>query len=750
MLQTQKKEQPELIVSDESSIENKAFSFQNFQNPSLINLYLSNKENLNSSSMLDYEYLLESTKINKDLISDKNQDITQLPKNLSKETIELNQIENRKNVLMNKLKISKSNHFEKVEENELLSDRFYNQRFIKCISTTKKNNINEEKENLRIINKKCDFYEPNLQNQDCSQKELILNLQANTKLVEDYRKQIILLEKNFENQKNQHNEINEYRKLINNFEEKINLLIDDNQRLVNLVETDKEELAIFKEKSDDMLKKYQDKVQNLEKENKFKEDRYNEVILCLDTYKYELDKFKDFKIINERERTKVTKENKANNLKILELEKNEENVKNENNIINTRLKNIEIEAKEAKMKKDSLENNVKELLKKNQFLNKELNERIGEVNNVKKELEKVKEEKLSENEKNHLQLQQMKMQYETVKEQKEKELRNMKLEFNNIQEKFNFNEKNNIKNELLINELENNLKRYENSFNEQEQRNEKIKKELILSQANFDKIHKENIQIVQEKDKLLQEFLLLQKNNQDFIKTNGDLKTRLQQLNYENQTHMEKYNKQTENLRIFELNEISNNYEKKILAKSKIINEIMIKNKELIKEIEIIRESKEDYKQKLMKMDLNYTKAMKELQIAYEQEKNIKNKNFEKNMSEFKNVLMEKDKLIQIFTKEKEELLIILRKTTGELYNNSSIYYEKKKMKQLIEEKENENNILKRGLSLKNNIRNHSAEREYDCNRKPRLSLEYRRSLHMLSENNNLENDINRNYKLQY
>ena len=56
-------------------------------------------------------------------------------------------------------------------------------------------------------------------------------------------------------------------------------------------------------------------------------------------------------------------------------------------------------------------------------------------------------------------------------------------------------------------------------------------------------------------------------------------------------------------------------------------------------------------------MDLNYSKAMQELKKSYEQEKTIKNKNFQFQISEINNALYEKEKKLNINTTWKRLLI---------------------------------------------------------------------------------------------
>ena len=238
---------------------------------------------------------------------------------------------------------------------------------------------------------------------------------------------------------------------------------------------------------------------------------------------------------------------------------------------------------------------------------------------------------------------------------------------------------------------------------------------------------------------------------QEILKTNESLKLSLKQANNDYQVQLSNYNKNTQNLRMCELNDLNNNFQKQIFAKTKFNNEIMIRNKELMKEIENLKFQKEEYKQKLNKMDLNYSKAMQELKKSYEQEKTIKNKNFQFQISEINNALYEKEKQINFISKEKQEILTILRKTTEELNKKCVHEVEAKTLKKIIDEKSNENDFLKRGLSL-NRIRNLSAERDvdYQKSKSHRSGHEYRRSLHILRENENMNNDIYKNCMYLY
>ena len=737
MNQSQKKEfsPPKSAFSSSDSTSgqpNKAFSFQNQNSFS----QQDNKENLNSSFKNDYAFFLESTKDKNLIVSDKNLILSEKSMNITSETNkysreinEIDQLLENKNLILKKLKYTKPNSQEKEEENELFSERIPTQKIVKCSSTIKKQN-NYQENNLNGL----DFYGQIKENNEYmnytskNEKDLVFQLKANSKLVDDYRKQIDLLEKNFANQKNQQTEIIEYRRLINNFEEKINLLIDDNQRLVNLVEVTREELSNFKENSDEMLRKYQEKVSNLEKDNKFKEDRYNEAILCLDSYKVEIDRLKGYKALNEKERVKLLEESKRISLKLLEFEKNEETYKNCKEVLSVKIENLKSEDKEIKSKKEILEINMKELLKKNQFLNKDLNERIAELNKVKKENELCTKEKQIDNEKFLGEISKMRQKSEDFKEVKENEIKGFVNELNEIKEKHHSKEKTIVRYEEIIKGLENSMRKYEKEREE----NEKITQE----NENF---LKENEKIRKEKEEIMKNLSKIHNKNQELMSINQNLSNSLKETANEYQMKFENYNKSAQTTRVFEINEISNHSQKQILEKTRLINEIMLKNKAFYKEIEMLQVEKEQYKQKLTKMDLNYGKAIQELKFAYEQEKNMKTKNFQYQIAEINKILNEKEKLLNSFSKEKENLLIILKKTTDGLNK-----------KCCNEEKSNENDLVRREMVLKGRMRNHSAEREYEGERKPRLSLEYRRSFHLLKENENLNNEIFKNCMYLY
>ena len=451
---------------------------------------------------------------------------------------------------------------------------------------------------------------------------------------------------------------------------------------------------------------------------------FSKAIICLDSYKAELDRLKDYKALNEKERVKLLEESKRISIKLLEFEKNEESYKNYKEILSVKIENLQSEDKEIKSKKETLEIKMKELLKKNQLLNKDLNERIAELNKVKKEKELCIKEKQIENEKFAGEIAQLRQKSEDYKGVKESEIKGFVNELNEMKEKFHSKEKTIVRYEEMIKEFENSIKIYEKDHEE----NEKITKEN-------EKIKKENEKIRKEKEEIMKNFSQIQNKNQELMSINQNLANSLKETANEYQMKFENYNKSAQTTRVFEINEISNHSQKQILEKTRLINEIMIKNKAFYKEIEMLQAEKEQYKQKLLKMDLNYGKAIQELKFAYEQEKNMKTKNFQYQIAEINKIVNEKEKLLNSFSKEKENLLIILKKTTDGLNKRNC-----------NEEKSIENELM----ALKSRMRNHSAEREHEGERKPRLSLEYRRSFHLLKENENVNNEIFKNCMYLY
>lgn len=734
----------------------KFFSFQpqtNNQNSS----NQENKENFDNSLRKDYEFLLDSAQNEQQPLnlSERFQNVansnilTQKSNILEKN--ELDQMLENKNIILKKLKIApRSNFLMQNDGNDLILSERNTQKLVKSVSTIKKPNYPQENENS-FRNENLEIYENLKENNNM----LVFCQNSDSKLAEDYKRQIDLLEKNFEKQKNQQSEINEYRKLINHFEEKINLLIDDNQRLVGLVEVEREELIKFKINSEGTIKNYDEKVIGLERELKFKEDRYNEAILCLDAYKIDLEKLKDFKNLTERERKNLLEESKKTNLKILELERSEEKNKSNNQTLTSKIEILQSELNESKAKRESLEINIKEILKKNQILNREMNERIAELNKTKKDLESSKQEKQAEKEKLNFQIEQIQLRFEEFKIEKDNEIKQLKEELKAFREKYLVEEKNIIRVEEVNKNLENAMRRIEFELNEKRKELEIIstnsRNEIEILRNNSTTLQKENENLKKDKEEILSQFTQTKEQFQAILKTNESLKLSLKQTNNDYQVQLSNYNKNTQNLRMCELNDLTNNFQKQILAKTKFNNEIMIRNKELMKEIENLKFQKEDYKQKLNKMDLNYSKAMQELKKSYEQEKNIKNKDFQFQISEINNVLYEKEKQINFISKEKQEILAILRKTTEEFNKKCVHEVEAKTLKKIIDEKSNENDFLKRGLSL-NRIRNLSAERDVECQKSKshRSGHEYRRSLHVLRENDNLNNDIYRNCMYLY
>lgn len=734
----------------------KFFSFQPQSNNQNISNQ-ENKENFDNSLRKDYEFLLDSAQNEQQPLnlSERFQNVANSNIITQKSNIieknELDQMIENKNIILKKLKIApRSNFLMQNEGNDLILSERNTQKLVKSVSTIKKPNYPQENENS-FRNENLEIYENLKENNNM----LAFCQNSDSKLAEDYKRQIDLLEKNFEKQKNQQSEINEYRKLINHFEEKINLLIDDNQRLVGLVEVEREELIKFKINSEGTIKNYDEKVSGLERELKFKEDRYNEAILCLDAYKIDLEKLKDFKNLTERERKNLLEESKKTNLKILELERIEEKNKSANQTLTSKLEILQSELNESKAKRESLEINIKEILKKNQILNREMNERIAELNKTKKDLESLKQEKQSEKEKLNFQIEQLQLRFEEFKIEKDKEIKQLKEELRSFREKSLVEEKNVIRVEEVNKNMENAMKRIEFELNEKNKELENISKnsrnEIEVLRNNSTTLQKENESLKKEKEEVLSQLSQTKEQFQEILKSNENLKVSLKQANNDYQVQLANYNKNTQNLRMCELNDLTNNFQKQILAKTKFNNEIMIRNKELMKEIENLKLQKEEYHQKLNKMDLNYSKAMQELKKSYEQEKNIKNKNFQFQISEINNALYEKEKQINLISKEKQEILAILRKTTEELNKKCVHEVEAKTLKKIIDEKNNENDFLKRGLSL-NRIRNLSAERDVDCQKSKshRSSHEYRRSLHILRENENINNDIYRNCMYLY
>ena len=734
----------------------KFFSFQ----PQTNNQNISNqenKENFDNSLRKDYEFLLDSAQNEQQPLnlSERFQNVANSniinQKNNILEKNELDQMIENKNIILKKLKIApRSNFLTQNDGNDLILSERNTQKLVKSVSTIKKPNYPQENENS-FRNENLEIYENLKENNNM----LVFCQSSDSKLAEDYKRQIDLLEKNFEKQKNQQSEINEYRKLINHFEEKINLLIDDNQRLVGLVEVEREELIKFKINSEGTIKNYDDKVIGLERELKFKEDRYNEAILCLDAYKIDLEKLKDFKNLTERERKNLLEESKKTNLKILELERSEEKNKINNQTLTSKIEILQSELNESKAKRESLEINIKEILKKNQILNREMNERIAELNKTKKDLESSKQEKQTEKEKLNFQIEQIQLRFEEFKIEKDKEIKQLKEELKSFREKSLVEEKNIIRVEEVNKNLENAMRRIEFELNEKNKELENLSKnsrnEIEILRNNSTTLQKENENLKKEKEEFVIQFTETKEKFQEILKTNESLKLSLKQANNDYQVQLSNYNKNTQNLRMCELNDLNNNFQKQIFAKTKFNNEIMIRNKELMKEIENLKFQKEEYKQKLNKMDLNYSKAMQELKKSYEQEKTIKNKNFQFQISEINNALYEKEKQINFISKEKQEILAILRKTTEELNKKCVHEVEAKTLKKIIDEKSNENDFLKRGLSL-NRIRNLSAERDvdYQKSKSHRSGHEYRRSLHILRENENMNNDIYKNCMYLY
>jgi len=731
----------------------KTFSFQTQLN----NSNQDNKENLDNSLRKDYEFLLDSTKNEQKPLNlnEKFQNaVISNATNAHLERNELDQMMENKNIILKKLKLAPRNTLMvKEEENKLFSERFSNQKIVKNSSTLKKPTHYQENENS-FRNDNFELYENFEENNNLTDyqpkiKDIEICRKVDVKLVEDYRRQIDLLEKNFEKQKNQQNEINEYRKLINHFEEKINLLIDDNQRLVGVVEIERDELVKFKVTSEEMIRNYQEKVSSLEKDIKFKEDRYYEAILCLDSYKAEIEKLKDFNTLTERDRRKMIEESKKTNLKLLEFEQNEEKTKNSNQSLTSKMEYLQSELNDLKSKRETLEKNLKEILKKNQILNKDLNQRIGELNTTKKELEIVKQE----NEKVNFQKEQLQTRFDELKEEKLQELKQIKEEFILSQEKTVASEKNLKRIEEINKNLESSLKRMEIELKEKDKSSENVSNYLKEDLEKLNKELKNKMREIEdfmkEKDAMLGEISHLKEQIQKLLRVNENLKKTLEQVNNDYQMQFANHNKNTQNQKMSELKELANNFKKQMLEKTKFNNEVMTKNQALTKEIQTLKLQKEDYKQKLAKMDFNYSKAMQELKKSYEQEKSIKSKDFQYQLSDINNMLLEKEKQINHVSKEKQELLIILRKTTEELNKKCTHEVEAKSLKKMIEEKANENDFLKRGISL-NRIRNHSAERDMGCDKGHHSIHDYRRSLHLLRENDNLNNDVYKNYLYLY
>lgn len=727
-----------LIVSNDFFVNSsKIFSFQCQE--SFSNKDKDNKENINFKPK-DLELNLEGMKEErKAVLGDKDPNLFR--QKLSKEIDDINQILENKNLILKKLKVSKQ---EKPEEYiTQLNEDVRPNKMVKCTSTIKKHLNFQDKEN--ILNKNFDLESLNDTNES---KNIFENLKNNTKMIEDYKKQIDLLERNFENQKNLQFEISEYRKLIPSFEDKINLLIDDNQRLVNLIEIERDEMHKFKENSDDIIKKSNEKIVTLEKEIKFKEDRYNELLICLDSYKAELEKMKNYRAMNEKDRTKLLDESKKNNIKFNEMEKNDQKNKTEMLLLKTKIESLESEESTIKAKKESLEKSIQDLLKKNETLNKDLNDRIIELNKIKKQSENSVQEFTIEKEKLVLQIQSFKTQLNEIKNVKEKESFEFKEEIQAVREKLHIAEKESIKKEEKIRRLEMFIEKIEKEKQEKEKTNELFKssklKEFNTILQEIEEMKKENQRLMLESERIINDNTYYQKINKELQKNNDELKISLALASNNFKTELETFNNSANNNLLFQINEISKKYEKEILEKAKIINDLNEKIKEITKESYLNKQKNEECKQKLIKMDYNYSKAMKELQMAYDQERKIKEKNFQIHADNLNALLFEKEKLIKTFTKEKEDLLNLLKKTTDRQHDYNNL------QKMFLAEKDNKIEDRTNWMAIKNRIKNHSAEREENQLKKERNGFQYRRSLHCLKENDNLNHEITNRYSHFY
>lgn len=750
----------------------KHFSFQNQESFSKRD----SKENFEESKNFSEINCNESNNEMKNIL--KEQDPNIFRNKISKEIEDINQILESKSLILRKLKANKPNNSyanqEKYEssDHQSKSNKIYKNNISLNTSNHHNNHIlinnnninnnfddeNNNNENTTIkststIKKHLNFqdkdsalsnelFENTNENYENNQKgsSLYQDLRRNTILVEDYRKQIDLLEKNYEHQRGLQIEINEYRKLITSFEEKINLLIDDNQRLVSTLEAERQELAKYKEMSDGIIKNCNEKILNLEKETRFKEERYNELLICLDEYKSELEKMKDYKVLSEKERIKLLEENKNNSLKLIEIEKNDQKLKNEQILIKKKAEKYESEDKMLKCTKAALETKMREILQKNKDLNANLNERIVELNQLKKTAEKTTNDFKIEQEKQNFVIQQLKTQINEEKNQKSLENNDLKKECKEIRAKFEEIEIKYFKNQEIITKLEGDIERLEI-----EKKNINNSLEITKKQRNYDleRLEGELQKIQQENQKIFNENFILKGENAESIRKIQELQRNLAQNQYNFQKEIENFHISTNHARSTELNEISQKLNKEIQEKNKLINDLLEKNKEISNNLEYSKQKTEEYKQKLIKMDSNYSKSMKELQFAYEQERKVKEKNFALQYENMNQLLSEKEKLISSFSKEKEELLNILKKTTDN-FQKQNYFHDINKI--LAKENINSN----RWNSMKTTIRNHSAERDVLCDKKQRNSFEYRRSLHSLHEKDYFNKDILNKYMQYY
>ena len=589
-------EKNDIINSNEKQNLLKVNSIQKEKNDNSKNeIEKSNKDKKNINEHLDK---------NKEELNEKNEKLLNSENDYKKLKTEFSNIENKlkeKEIeLKNQLDINELNN-KKLEEKEKEIKEF-NEK-IKQFSIDN----NNKEENINKLNKDIEEKDKLINNLENSKKELE---EKSKKVNEEIKK---LKEKKENKKEKQNNKVNELMKENQKLKEENKDKLDKLTNLYNGLKKDNDEL---KKKEIE----YQQKIQ--ENEKKLKDmDNKEETIKKL-TEEIELEKEKN----NKNNEIKQKNKNEKNNLnrKIKELEENETKCKQE-------LENKNQEIEELKKSNDEI------LKKKNEEMD-DLKTKYEENNsNLVKEINKLKDE-----------VEQLKQNNSKISSDLEEKIKNneqLKKESEDFE-----NKKNEIK--TKVNEYK---KKVSQKLEDKEETIKKLNKEIELEKENNTKINEQNKILIKDKkdlnakiEELNKEVKLkndLNEEKEKLIKEKEDLEEKLNQDIKE----LKKTNKMNEN-KIKEYEERLKESNQKEEEDNKIIKELEEKNKNN----EQLEKENKSLKEKEIKLEEKISEFSK---IIEEKNKEIYD------LSEFKNQVEESEKNIILLDEiEKKENEIEMKK----------------------------------------------------------------------------------------